>query len=199
MRRRKAREWDDVRAQVRPLPGFEHFLAPVPYADLKAAASEGPVVIVNASRYGCLALIVDAACEQPRVVSLPDLSLDAAADHANEMLHMLPGAADPRRAFPDREKDRHAVLDVLDWLADVIANPVLAALGHTDTHVTGSPSPRVWWCPTGRLSLLPIHAAGHHPRLRTAATPGAWSRWNPTRYDSYPRQHCITASFCAPA
>lgn len=28
----------------------------------------------------------------------------------------------------------------------------------------------MWWCPTGPLTVLPIHAAGHHPRLRTATT-----------------------------
>ena len=82
----------------------------------------------------------------------------------------LAGAADPGRAFLDREKDRHAILDVLDWLWDVIAEPVLTALGHTSAPETGSPWPRVWWCPTGPLTVLPIHAAGHHPRLRTAAS-----------------------------
>ena len=71
LRRRKAREWDDVLAEVRALAGFEHFLAAIPYAELAAAAADGPVVIVNASRYGCHALIVDPGSEQPRVVNLP--------------------------------------------------------------------------------------------------------------------------------
>ena len=169
LRRRKAREWDDTVAQVRALDGFEHFLAAVPYTDLAAAAADGPVVIVNASRHGCHALITEAGSAHARVVSLPGLSLDAAADQASTMLRALAGAAGPRRAFPDRERDRHAILDVLDWLWDAIAQPVLAALGHTTTPDIGSPWPRVWWCPTGPLTVLPVHAAGHHPRLRTAA------------------------------
>ena len=169
LRRRKAREWDDTVAQVRALGGFEHFLAAVPYTDLAAAAADGPVVIVNASRHGCHALITEAGSAHARVVSLPGLSLDAAADQASTMLRALAGAAGPRRAFPDRERDRHAILDVLDWLWDAIAQPVLAALGHTTTPDIGSPWPRVWWCPTGPLTVLPVHAAGHHPRLRTAA------------------------------
>ena len=169
LRKRKAQEWDEVLAKVRALPGFGHFLAPVPYPDLAAAAVDGPTAIVNASRYGCHALIVDAQNERPRVVGLPDLSRDAAADHAHWMLQALKGAASPGRAFLDREKDRHAILGVLDWLWDVIAEPVLTALGHTSTPKTGSLWPRVWWCPTGTLSLLPIHAAGHYPRQRTAA------------------------------
>jgi hypothetical protein len=53
--------FDEYQNQVRALPGLEHFLAAVPYAsltaDLRAAAVDGPVVIVNASRHGCHALI----------------------------------------------------------------------------------------------------------------------------------------------
>ncbi len=173
LRRRKAREWDEVLDQVRALPGFGHFLAAVPYADLKSAAADGLVVIVNASSYGCHALIVDPGREQPRVAILPDLSLEAAAEHANELLAALAGADDPGRSFLDQEKDRRAVLDVLDWLWDVIGGPVLTAVGYTGAPGAGSPWPRVWWCPTGPLAALPIHAAGHHPRLRTTATGSA--------------------------
>lgn len=37
---------------------------------------------------------------------------------------------------------------------DVVAEPVLAAL-------PANPA-RLWWCPTGLLTFLPLHAAGHH-------------------------------------
>ena len=73
VRRRMAREWDDVLAQVRALDGFEHFLAAVPYPELvPPPAAAGPVVIVNASAYGCHALIVEPGSEHARVVDLPD-------------------------------------------------------------------------------------------------------------------------------
>ncbi|MEO3859432.1 CHAT domain-containing protein [Acrocarpospora sp. B8E8] len=55
------------------------------------------------------------------------------------------------------------ILDVLAWLWDVAAGPVLHELG-----IDGPPRgditrwPRVWWAPGGLLTLLPIHAAGHH-------------------------------------
>ena len=130
-------------------------------------------MIVNASRHGCHALIIDARNEHVRVVPLPALSLDAAARHADAMLAALAGAAAPGRALPDRERDRHAILDVLDWLWDAIAEPVLTALGHTAAPDPGRPWPRVWWCPTGPLAVLPVHAAGHHPRLRTATARSA--------------------------
>jgi len=172
LRRRKAREWDEVLAQVRAMDGFEHFLSAIPYAELAVAAAGGPVVIVNASHHGCHALIVKADTQRPLVVPLPRMSLGAAMDQAKEMLEIGASAGDPARTFRDREKDRHAVLDVLAWLWDAIAEPVLTALGRTGPPETGIPRPRVWWCPTGPLTVLPVHAAGRHPRLRTATTSG---------------------------
>jgi hypothetical protein len=173
LRRRKAREWDDLVTQVRMLEGFEHFLAATPYPELSAAAAGGPVVIVNASSHGCHALAIDADATQPRVVNLSGLTLDAAIAHANQLLKALARAASPKRPFPEREQDRHAVLDILRWLWDVVAEPVLTALGHTSKPATGDIWPRVWWCPTGPLTVLPLHAAGHHPRLRTTSARSA--------------------------
>ena len=152
----------------RALEGFEHFLAATPYNELAVAATGGPVVIINASSYGCHALIVDPGSEQPRVITLARLRLDVAVERSSVMLGALAGADDPGLDFRDRERARHAILDVLDWLWDDIAEPVLHALGHVSTPGTGVPWPRVWWCPTGVLSLLPVHAAGHHPRHRTS-------------------------------
>jgi hypothetical protein len=165
-RKRKARQWDEVLARVRALDGLEHFLSATPYPELAAGPTSGPVVIVNASRWGCHALIVPCGGEHPRVKGLPGVTLDAAADQANRLLSALAPAADQLRTPGDRESDRHAVLKVLDWLWDAIAEPVLSELGHTSPSRDGAAWPRVWWCLTGPLAMLPIHAAGRHPRLR---------------------------------
>jgi tetratricopeptide (TPR) repeat protein len=177
LRRRQAQEWDDLLSQVRALAGFEHFLAPVPYAQLRASlfatSPGGSVVIVNVSRYGCHALIIDSGAEQPRVVSLADVTLDSATDRANTMLRALAGLTDPGRAPADRGEDRLVLLGVLSWLWDAIARPVLTELGlTTDPELQERAWPRVWWCPTGPLAVLPIHAAGHHSRRPAAADPG---------------------------
>ena len=161
LRRQMAREWDEVLAQVRKIAGFEHFLAAVPYADLAAAAVREPVVIVNASRHG-FGSIVEAGRDRVRVVSLPDASPDTAVDHANAMLRALADADRPSQTAEDAEKGCQAVLHILEWLWDVIAGPVLTELGYTGTPATGDPWPRVWWCPARVMTLLPIHAAGHH-------------------------------------
>ena len=167
--RRMARDWDNLLAEVRTLEGFEHFLSMVPYLKLAGALINGPVVILNVSRYGCHALIAEAGSKHPQVVNLPDITFDSAVDQANKMLAALSGI-DQMGPFLQQEKARHAVLDVLSWLWDVVAEPVLRTLGYRGTPRDGNPWPRIWWCPTGPLTALPIHAAGNHPRHRITDT-----------------------------
>ncbi len=49
---------------------------------------------------------------------------------------------------------------VLAWLWDAVAGPVLDRLGVRA--LSGEPLPRLWWCVSGLLSFLPLHAAGYH-------------------------------------
>lgn len=55
-----------------------------------------------------------------------------------------------------------ALLGVLEWLWDDLVEPILIDLGLTGMPGEGEAWPRVWWVPTGVLSILPIHAAGYH-------------------------------------
>jgi tetratricopeptide (TPR) repeat protein len=163
-RARLAAEWDDAVDHVRRLPGFEHFLAPTPFAELGRAADEGPVAIVNVAHARCDALIIRSALDGPRVdaVPLPNLTVASAIDRTNELITALNRAARPDAGFLDRERARHTTHDVLAWLWDVVAAPIMDAL-RPNTR-------RMWWCPTGPLTLLPLHAAGHYPRTATADT-----------------------------
>jgi CHAT domain-containing protein len=68
------------------------------------------------------------------------------------------------------EADQHAVFDVLDWLWRVIGAPVLDALANTGLPLPGSAGPRMWWCPTGPLAVLPLHAAGCYSRTANVPT-----------------------------
>jgi CHAT domain-containing protein len=54
-------------------------------------------------------------------------------------------------------------------LSDHITGPVLDHLGLTGTPRDADPWQRVWWCPSGQLALLPLHAAGHHRRSGPAS------------------------------
>jgi len=56
---------------------------------------------------------------------------------------------------------KYLLLERLKWLWDVVAGPVLDALGFQEAVTTGE-WPRVCWILTGPFSSLPIHAAGYH-------------------------------------
>jgi len=181
-----ASEWDDLLAQVRRLNGFQDFLRPPPLEQLLPAAKEGPVVIINVSRWRSDALIVRADGVAER--ELPGLSLGDAVTWANTYLHTLQeeerkssqrdelrahGAMTmaerqaaqraERELVRARQATENMLTDLLGWMWDAIADPVLRAL---ELPRAAEP-PRVWWCPTGPLTLLPLHAAGRHAEGRS--------------------------------
>lgn len=57
-----------------------------------------------------------------------------------------------------------SILETLEWLWDTIAEPILTKVGFTNSQLDTNFSmwPTIWWCPTGLLSYLPLHAAGYH-------------------------------------
>lgn len=153
-RREIAEEFDAVIEQIRAEPGFAGFLRPPPVSDLAAAAGDGPVVIVNVSRFGSHALILTSGgVLEP--VRLDDLTPDRLAVRVAGFLTAL-GTAPATRAAGQ------ALTGVLGWMWDTIAGPVLDRLGITGPPPASQPWPRLWWCVPGLLSFLPLHAAGHH-------------------------------------
>jgi hypothetical protein len=170
-----ARERDRLIATVRALDGFEDFLRPPPPADLLAAGDLGPVVAVNVSRWRCDALVVTGGAV--RTVPLDALTLDDIARHAERFLR---AAGPPDDQPPGDPADPGRALDeTLAWLWDVIAEPVLDALG-IGPHTPGTAWPRLWWCPTSLLALLPLHAAGHHRRPGRSVIDRVVSSYVPT-------------------
>jgi tetratricopeptide (TPR) repeat protein len=165
-RRNAAQDWDDAVAQVRQLEGFRDFLRPIPFDELREAAAQGPVVMVNVSRHGSHALIITSG-DGPavRAVNLPDASANAVTEQADALLGAQGRRSDLALSRPEREHARLTAFDVLAWSWKTIAEPALTALGHPGTP-TGDIEdwPRVWWCPTGPAAVLPLHAAGRHPR-----------------------------------
>ncbi|MFJ8538330.1 CHAT domain-containing protein [Streptomyces sp. NPDC093591] len=146
-----ADELDEVTDQIRALPGMERFLRPPLLSDLTAQAHEGPIVYVNVSRHRCDALIITPDGVRSR--ALDGLS-EETVSHRVRALHT---------AFTEgRLAAEQAIHDTLEWLWDTVAGPVLGELGLTAEPAADGPWPRMWWAPVGSLSLLPLHAAGHH-------------------------------------
>lgn len=150
-----------------------------PFSELAAAGRDGAVVIVNISTIRCDALIIgpDARSRSGtdvgsgstvHVVPLP-ITWQQADAVSNRYLADLTAAAPDEAPFLVREQARHTMHDTLEWLWDAIVEPVLTALGHPREPVPHRPLPRLWWCPTASLTVLPLHAAGHYPRTANAA------------------------------
>jgi len=73
-RRRLAGEWKVYWKESDGSRSSSIFLKPVPFCQLRQAATEGQVVIINASMYGAHALIFDAS-HQIQLVHFPMLIL----------------------------------------------------------------------------------------------------------------------------
>ncbi|TQS46841.1 CHAT domain-containing protein [Cryptosporangium phraense] len=153
--------------RARRLDGLADFLAPPNLTRLLAATADGPVVLVNVSAVRSDALIVKPSGVTP--VGLPGLTPGAVTDRAAAFGAALAAAAVPG---PGERAAQDTVADVLRWLWDEIAEPVLARLGHTAPGPAAGPAggvaggvawPRVWWSPVGELAMLPLHAAAPGP------------------------------------
>ncbi|KAJ7463982.1 TPR-like protein [Mycena latifolia] len=153
---------DKLLQQIRGLAGFQRFLLPKLISELSHAATIGPVVLLNTSSYHCDALIViPGLSDEVMHVPLPDFTL-AQAQHLTEALgSMVRGGVRSERLDGGREGDLppdeqfSRILSVL-WLK--IVKPVLDQI--TLTNLSSQVLGRIWWCPTGPLAFLPIHAAG---------------------------------------
>ncbi|PZT70321.1 hypothetical protein DN402_33250 [Streptomyces sp. SW4] len=155
LRRRLADDWDALLEEIRARPGFEDFAGPPRLDRLRQQAADGPIVYLNVASFRSDALVL----LRDRVLHVP---LSVTPHDVEARLKVLHHALDPRTgAALDAQR---AVHGVLAWMWDELAEPVLQA-------VPGRPR-RVWWVPTGQLTQLPLHAAGHHatrhePRPRT--------------------------------
>ena len=161
-RRAAHAEWDSLLEQIRALPGFTDFLRTPAIDTLARYARGGPIVFVTASRARADALVLTDTPNPVHLIPLPDLSEQSAIDHANRLRDAYQ-AAGARDLEPIARQDaQRKISTVLAWLWDAIAAPVLAHLGCSATPADPDLSPRIWWCPVGVLSYLPLHAAGHH-------------------------------------
>ncbi|MFG3018393.1 CHAT domain-containing protein [Streptomyces sp. NPDC048254] len=159
-----ARRRSELIEEIRKQEGLADFLRRPSYPALREAAADGPVVIVNASRSRCDALIVRAD-RDVRCVPLDDVSDDLVRSYARRFslgLGILEGDAPARSQLAS---GRHLVMTTLEWLWHQVCAPILTELGHTQAK-SADEAERVWWCPTGAFAALPLHAAGLHDRQR---------------------------------
>ncbi|KAM3533265.1 hypothetical protein MY4038_003490 [Beauveria bassiana] len=136
----------DVLGKIRLCHGFERFALPPDENEIKAAANPDPIIVVNANAYRSDAILITK--DQIRLLELPNLK-------AIEVLCLFLKA---------RQSGMHSsssTSKLLGLLWDTLCEPVLDALGYCSP-VTDDNWPHVWWIPVHGLSILPLHAAGHH-------------------------------------
>ncbi|KAF6760951.1 CHAT domain-containing protein [Ephemerocybe angulata] len=167
-------EWEGLLKTVGAIPGFEHFLKPVPCSTiLQHLPDLGPVVIINVDDVRCDALALLAGLDEPLHIPLPNFSLKKAKRYRRQLNSQL-------RAHVPRARGEEAntasdgnftargagpivkggTVDVLRRLGSEVVKPILDMLAISVNPSSGKVPPRIWWCPTGELSFLPLHAAG---------------------------------------
>ncbi|KAF8435464.1 hypothetical protein L210DRAFT_3694803 [Boletus edulis BED1] len=140
------RSLQHIVTQIRRSHGLSRFLLPPLFADIQIAASCGLVIVVNATQYGSVALIV-----------LPDrdpihVALPITKSRAFETLSLKLRSLTSRAKFGDVMRD---ILVLLRELWDVVVFPIAKILQAFCPR--GS---RIRWSPTAEFSLLPLHTAG---------------------------------------
>ncbi|KAF5560435.1 hypothetical protein FPHYL_6639 [Fusarium phyllophilum] len=141
-----AKEFTELAAEIRKLPGFEDFMLSHTEDEVCGASERGPIVVINVSRLRCDALLVSE--NQVRALALPSISFEDLELKIKPWTLTTP--------------------QTLEWLWDTIMSPILNTLGITEPPLTDE-WPHVWWIPTGPLVQLPLHAAGHHRQHGTEA------------------------------
>ena len=169
-RRQAAAEFTQLLARIRDLDGFAAFALPPSAEQLETQGGQGPVVVFNvaAHRSDAILLTSDGITSHP----LPELNQAKVIDQIGAFHRALgtitgtesPLAGDDAESPLAGDDAEEALRQVLGWLWDNAAGPVLHALGYQDPPPPGQPWPQVVVEPGGLLSLLPVHAAGHHIR-----------------------------------
>ncbi|KAF5339999.1 hypothetical protein D9611_012370 [Ephemerocybe angulata] len=176
---RSAREWDDLLVKVRATPGFERFLEPSPWNTLLPYLAEaGHAIIINVDARRCDAIVLSAGRRTPLHIPLPSFSLAKCNQYRQDLKAQLqiydyrdrghtvaidPVGGDEYRTvtrFKRRKNEETVVQGILRGLWQDLLKPILQAVGIQKLPLSPTAAPRIWWCPTGPLSFLPIHAAG---------------------------------------
>ncbi|CAE6433818.1 unnamed protein product [Rhizoctonia solani] len=176
---RLAKEYNDLIAQVRRLPGYEDFLQPIKASELVKAARNGPVVVIN-FRVTCHALIIVPGEDRVRSIELPSFSLKQVKSTRSYMQKLLNRSGFRQRgAHLDCSLEEDSYEDLLKLLWDTIVKPILDFLGYM-TKLPAGNLPHIVWCPTGTMSFLPLHAAGDYDQPDSRVFDYVISSYTPT-------------------
>lgn len=148
--------------RIRLESGYERFLLEPTMDELQQSASEGPIVIVNATDIGCDAIIVTTSKVQ--AIALPERDSFKAPSIFQRRLGRYRTIDHQQWKYLERDVEDDtggADFEQMSWLWFCCVNPILKELEDiqaSDSHDL----PRVWWIGTGIASSFPFHAAGQY-------------------------------------
>ncbi|KAH9170790.1 CHAT domain-containing protein [Lactarius sanguifluus] len=146
------KERDNLTSRVRALPGFDSFLTSPSFDTLRSAASSGPVIIINHSKFRSDILIL-LHNTSPSLIPTSDDFYDRASALKNNLL-------DSRLKYGlDSSHYNGTLASVLAELYDLVGKPVIDRLDQLQVPRQS----RIWWCPTSVFCSLPLHAMGPVP------------------------------------
>ncbi|KAF6754379.1 CHAT domain-containing protein [Ephemerocybe angulata] len=160
---KSAKEYEDMLSVIRAISGFEHFLRPPPASSLLDwLPKSGYVVVINVHGMRCDALALKAGEDEPIHIPLPEFNYSKAKEHRDKMNQQLASEglrmrSAERSARPVERTSRRAGLHAI--LAELWIDIVEPIVDELELEVC-TPTERIWWCATGPLSSLPLHAAG---------------------------------------
>ena len=138
-------ELDDVTSRIRTVPGFSRFLLPPEFPGLQTTARDGPVIIMNASRYSCDAVVILHDSDPTHV------KLHTSKTHLSALATRFRPVVDKPELVTTKE-----IGTMLRELWECAVEPVVQVLQQPGTALNS----RIWWCPTSDFTFLPLHAAG---------------------------------------
>ena len=146
------RERDNLIPQIQALPGFDNFWTSPSFETLRSAASCGPIIIINHSKWRS-DIVILLHNSPPSLIPTPANFYRRASGLKNRLL------ASRAKHGLDSSKYNRTLAFVLARLYKLVGKPVIATLRQLNV-----PEPsRIWWCPTSVFCSLPLHAMGPIP------------------------------------
>ncbi|KAJ7213704.1 TPR-like protein [Mycena rebaudengoi] len=146
---KNALERAELLENIRRLEGFQRFLLPKTLSELSAASQKGPVVFLNLSSASCDALVLlPGLVNEVTHVRIPDFTPADGSTLADCLQHIVPDTGRNERLSGHRKGSCRLPEDEFARILSELWTPKKDA------------PLRIWWCPTGPLTFLPIHAAG---------------------------------------
>ncbi len=141
-RREVATAFDVMVDEIRTRPGFETFLRAPTVEELRWAATDGPVIMITVSLFGCFALVLTAqgVCTP---LELKATSFDEITELTLEFLTVVDDSIDGTADRAARRAAQRRLDEILEQVWTTVTEPVLDHIGFTSRPEEGQPWPRV--------------------------------------------------------